>query len=143
MSPELYAALIGLGIALVAGLAGLAKWLFDRAPGYLERIFEAQVKRIEAHVKRIDEKVDENTDLTKDVRKQTNGELAKWRDQAARLLWERDAYRDMVRFVNRNPNGRAILTEYAERRQVRHSDADLDALLAAVPPATAGEEPKP
>lgn len=77
-----------------------------------------------------------NTKITEEVRKQTNGDLAKARDAAQRLQLERDAYRDMVRFVNSHPEGRKVLLEYAERRKVRTHDATLDALLVtAVMPA--------
>lgn len=120
---DLNGALITLAITAITGIVGLLVWLFKVAPDYLKRIIEVRIKQLET-------KVDENTTITAKVEKQTNGELARARDTLARITLERDAYRDMVRYVNSTPEGRTILLEYADRRKVRVADAELDALLA-------------
>jgi sensor domain CHASE-containing protein len=90
--------------------------------------------KIVAENKVLQKKLEENTEITRKVEGQTNGELAKTRNLAQRLQLERDAYRDMVRFVNATPDGRKLLLEYADRRKVRVADAELEALLVASDP---------
>jgi sensor domain CHASE-containing protein len=119
LDPQITAALVSLALIVIGGIGTLVKVLIDR---------------ITAENQRIAKKVDENTAITQKVEAQTNGELARTRNLAQRLQLERDAYRDMVRFVNARPDGRAILTEYADRRRVRVRDAELDALLSAAAP---------
>jgi sensor domain CHASE-containing protein len=121
LDPQITAGLVSLALVVIGGIGTLVKVLIDR---------------IAAENQRIARKVDENTAITQKVEKQTNGELARARNLAQRLQLERDAYRDMVRFVNARPDGRAILTEYADRRRVRVRDAELDALLSAATPST-------
>lgn len=112
MDSQLAAALAGLAIAAISAL------------GVVVKVVTAGLEK----------KLDQNTAITAKVEKQTNGELAKARDQAQRLTWERDALRDMVRYVNSTPEGRKILLEYADRRRVRVADAELDALIPSMPP---------
>jgi sensor domain CHASE-containing protein len=119
LDPQITAALISLALVVIGGIGTIVKVIVDR---------------LAADNARIAKKVDENTKITEKVEKQTNGELAKTRDLATRLQLERDAYRDMVRYVNSRPDGRAILLEYADRRKVRVADAELEALLVAASP---------
>jgi sensor domain CHASE-containing protein len=115
---------------LTAQLVSLAAVII----GALGTVVKLIVDRMVAENRVLQKKLEENTQLTRKVEGQTNGELARTRNLATRLQLERDAYRDMVRFVNATPDGRKLLLEYADRRKVRVADAELEALLVASDP---------
>jgi hypothetical protein len=121
LDPQITGSLIALALTVIGGLGTLVKVLIDR---------------VVAENRRLAVKVDENTAITEKVERQTNGQLAQARNLAQRLQLERDAYRDMVRYVNSTPDGRKLLLDYADRRKVRVADAELDALLATATEAT-------
>jgi len=115
MTPELYAALVSLGLAAIGALG-----LFVRYIGI----------RIQAKIDAANHAMAENTAITKDIHRATNGRLAAAIDRVQVLTIERDNYRDMVNYAMSLPEGKRILTEFAERRRVRVQDPALSALLA-------------
>ena len=129
MTPELYAALISLLFAAL-GVLGL----FVRYIGLkLQTAIIAAKKAADeaqhaANASTV--AVAENTAITKDIHRATNGRLAAAIDRVQVLTIERDNYRDMVNYALSTPDGKRVLTEFAERRRVRVQDPGLAALLA-------------
>ena len=129
MTPEIYAALI---ILLTSALSALT--LFVRYIGIRLQASIAAAKKAADEAERAavasTKAVAENTAITKDIHKATNGRLAAAIDRVQVLTIERDNYRDMVNYVMSTPEGKRILIEFAERRRTRVQDPALAELLA-------------
>ena len=122
MTPELYGALALLGTSVIGVLGLLVRYIGIK----LQASIKAATKAADAAT----EAVAENTTLTKDIHRATNGRLASAINRVQVLTIERDTYHDMVAYVLSTPDGKRILAEFAERRRIRVADPDLVALLA-------------
>lgn len=98
------------------------------------------LQEMRAEVRKVDEKVDENTTLTQDVRTATNGRLTAALNRVQgllALLRERDERLAYV--IARHPEVEATLAQYGKTRSRPVTAADEVATLAHL----MGEEPKP
>ena len=129
MTPEIYAALL---VLLTGALSALT--LFVRYIGIRLQAAIAAAKKAAVDAERAASAstaaVAENTAITKDIHRATNGRLAAAIDRVQVLTFERDNYRDMVEYALSTPDGKRILAEFAERRRVRVQDPALAELLA-------------
>ena len=130
MTPELAAALTTVGVAALGAIGVLIRYIVVRLEAKIREntVLTAQAKEAAENGHAVRESLIAERD-------QARAYLARSRDEAQRLLLERDAYLDMIRFANARADGRAILLDYAERRQQRTHDAALNALLTASVPA--------
>jgi hypothetical protein len=115
MTPELYAALVSLGLAALTAL------------GYFVRYIGLQIQT----------KIDANTKITKQVEAQTNGELQKARNEAQkfRFAYDRAArvgkeQRWLISELQRTEEGRELIDRIMQRRRTVVYDSDYDDLMA-------------
>ena len=114
MTPELYAALVSLGLAAITAL------------GYFVRYIGLQIQT----------KIDANTRITKQVEAQTNGELQKARNlaQKYRFAYDRAArvgkeQRWLIGELQRTEEGREMIDRIMQRRRAIIHDSDYDELV--------------
>ena len=129
MTPELYGALASLGLGAIGVLGLFVRYVgLKLQAGIVAAKAAADEAQIAANASTV--AVAENTAITRDIHKATNGRLAAAIDRVQVLTIERDNYRDMVNYVLSTPDGKRVLTEFAERRRVRVQDPALTSLLA-------------
>ena len=129
MTPELYAALLSLLLGAIGVLGLFVRYIGIKLQAAIiaakKAADEAQRTAAASTVA-----LAENTAITRDIHKATNGRLAAAIDRVQVLTIERDNYRDMVAYALSTPDGKRILAEFAERRRIRAQDPALAALLA-------------
>ena len=129
MTPEVYAALI---ILLTSALSALT--LFVRYIGIRLQASIAAAKKAADEAERAavasTKAVAENTAITRDIHKATNGRLAAAIDKLQAVTLERDALRAFVNYVRSLPEGQELMNGYTERRRVHIHDPALAELLA-------------
>lgn len=96
-------------------------------------------KYLHSYLKKLDEALAVNTELTKKVEGQTNGrleaaerKLAEALDQLQARTLERDVLADIVRFVQAQPESQDMLDRYKERRVARVANDPIRDLLNEV-----------
>jgi hypothetical protein len=94
-------------------------------------------KYLHTYLKKLDEALAVNTELTKRVETQTNGrlaekerEIAHLRDRLQVVQSRAEAMTDIVRFIKSQPEAAPLLDRYADRRRVHAPDPDLERLIA-------------
>ena len=114
MTPELYAALASLGLAALTAL------------GYFVRYIGLQIQM----------KVEENTRITEQVERQTNGELAKARNQAQKAMAAFYRVRKLqqeqqwlIEQLQRSEEGRKLIDRVMQARRSVVYDGDYDDLM--------------
>ena len=129
---ELEIAVVGLQLAAIAGAGGVIVWFFKVVPGWLERLVEAQLKRIEAGLT-------ENTRITTATHKAANGALSAAVNEAQKYRSAYERYARLVRELNNIEAARPYLDQAAQAMRVVEHDASFAALQRRL----LGEEPTP
>ena len=129
MTPEIYAALIVLLTAALSALTLFVRYIGIRLQAAIAAAKKAADDARYAAAKST-EAVAENTAITRDIHKATNGRLAAVVDKLQAVTLERDALRAFVNYVQSRPEGKDLLSGYTERRRVHIHDPALAELLA-------------
>lgn len=116
--------LLGFGVLILGAAAWIVFSLRQSILGLIQTRFEVWEQELQAQK----EELKKNTEITERVEGQTNGALAKARNEAQmyRSLYERADY--ILREVNADANGRAIIDKIMERHRVVVHDKDWDKL---------------
>lgn len=115
MDPQIYLAIQGLTLALIASLvAGLA-WVGKKLPTWVERIAEAKIQRIEGNL-------DDNTKLTKEARDLSNGKYERMVNAAQKYRSAFEHYEAIFRELSKNPEAKPLIEAAMEALKVAKVD---------------------
>jgi hypothetical protein len=106
LPPEISAALVALALAALVGLTEIVR-----------RLVKVAIAKLEA-----------NTVITKQVATQTNGQIVEARQQAAKYRILAERYRWILREVNADAEGRAVVDRVMQKHRTVVHDADFEAL---------------
>lgn len=120
MDPQLYAALLVLGLGLLTGFTGLVAWLFKQLPGWISRAVEARLHTIESGLA-------ENTRLTEQARNASNGRLAAAINEAQKYRTIAERYKRLMQELNKIEAARPLMDQAAQAMRAVELDANWSA----------------
>ena len=106
LPPEISTALIALALAALVGLTEIVR-----------RLVKVTIAKLEA-----------NTVITERVAEQTNGQIYHAREAAAKYRVLAERYRWMLREINSDPRGRAVIDKVMQQHRTVIHDGDFEDL---------------